>query len=274
MTPQFYPFSKNRYFPRKRMRSSDFIREQEYVEHKLAFLSQWDFGAGVALGLDVQRMDGDSLLVSPGFAVDGYGRWLIVDEPAICRIRTLQGFDTLHGEIALLWLSYHEEGTDLMFVPGEQGEIREYAAVRERFSFYLTDMQPLPEGMGHSVLFSDVILFEDDDLRIRQVIPRILPAHGTVQFRLTIESFCTEPLNISLRYSPELPGVQTAGSGQPLCCDQAMQLKTGETTLSLTGRLDTTAQAVLLSLPEDGFLLEKRGIPLRAQCRFREEFPD
>ena len=102
MTPQFYPFSKNRYFPRKRMRSSDFIREQEYVEHKLAFLSQWDFGAGVALGLDVQRMDGDSLLVSPGFAVDGYGRWLIVDEPAICRIRTLQGFDTLHGEIALL----------------------------------------------------------------------------------------------------------------------------------------------------------------------------
>ena len=273
MTPQFYPFSKNRYFPRKRMRSSDFIREQEYVEHKLAFLSQWDFGAGVALGLDVQRMDGDSLLVSPGFAVDGYGRWLIVDEPAICRIRTLQGFDTLHGEIALLWLSYHEEGTDLMFVPGEQGEIREYAAVRERFSFYLTDMQPLPEGMGHSVLFSDVILFEDDDLRIRQVIPRILPAHGTVQFRLTIESFCTEPLNISLRYSPEFPGVQTAGSGQPLCCDQAMQLKTGETTLSLTGRLDTTAQAVLLSLPEDGFLLEKRGIPLRAQCRFREEFP-
>lgn len=96
MTPQSYPFSKNRYFPRKRMRSADFIREQEYVEHKLAFLSQWDFGAGVALGLDVQRMDGDSLLVSPGFAVDGYGRWLIVDEPAICRIRTLPGFDALH----------------------------------------------------------------------------------------------------------------------------------------------------------------------------------
>ena len=53
MTPQTFPFSKNRYFPRKRMRSADFIREQTYVEHKLAFLSQWDFGAGVALGLDV-----------------------------------------------------------------------------------------------------------------------------------------------------------------------------------------------------------------------------
>ena len=56
MTPQSFPFSKNRYFPRKRMRSSDFIREQAYVERKLAFLSQWDFGAGVALGLDVQEI--------------------------------------------------------------------------------------------------------------------------------------------------------------------------------------------------------------------------
>ena len=67
MTPQSFPFSKNRYFPHKRMRSSDFIREQAYVEQKLAFLSRWDFGAGVALGLEVLRMDGDSLLVSPGF---------------------------------------------------------------------------------------------------------------------------------------------------------------------------------------------------------------
>ena len=140
MTPQSFPFSKNRYFPRKRMRSSDFIREQAYVEQKLAFLSRCDFGAGIALGLEVQRMDGDSLLVSPGFAVDGYGRWLIVDEPAICRIRTLHGFDALHSETALLWLAYHEEHTDPMFVPGDQGEVREYAAARERFSFYLTDM--------------------------------------------------------------------------------------------------------------------------------------
>ncbi len=119
MMPQSFPFSKNRYFPHKRMRSADFIREQAYVERKLAFLSQWDFGAGVALGLEVQRMDGDSLLVSPGFAVDGYGCWLIVDEPAVCRIRTLHGFDALHGETALLWLAYHEEHTDPMFVPGD-----------------------------------------------------------------------------------------------------------------------------------------------------------
>lgn len=272
MTPQFYPFSKNRYFPRKRMRSADFIREQAYVEQKLSLLSQWSFGAGAALGLDVQRIDGDSLLVSPGFAVDGYGRWLIVDEPAVCRIRTLQGFDALQGETALLWLAYREEGTDPMFVPGDQGETQEYAAVRERFSFYLTDMRPLPRAAGDPVLFSDVALFADGDLRIRQVIPKILPARGLVQIRLVIESFCAEPLDISLRYCPHLPGIQPAAGCQPLYLDQAVRLGTGETAFTLTGRLDTTAQAVLLSLPEQGFLLEKRGLQLRAQCGFQEEF--
>jgi len=272
MTPPLYPFTKNRYFPHKRMRSADFIREQMYVEQKLAFLSRWELGAGVALGLEAQRVDGDSLLVAPGLAVDGFGRWLIVDEPAICRVRTLPGFDVLHGETALLWLRYHEELTDPMFVPGEQGEAREYAAARERFSFYLTDMRTLPGAAGDRVLFSDTVLFEDGDLRIRQMIPKILPAQGMVQFRLVVESFLPEPLEVRLRYAPELPGIRAADGAQALQFDQALRLEGGETVLVLTGALSTAAQAVLLSLPESGFLLEKRGVPFRAQCDFQEEF--
>lgn len=273
MTPQLSPFSKNRYFPRKRMRAVDFIRDQEYAENKLAFLSRWDWGAGVALGLEAQRIDGDSLLVSPGFAVDGRGRWLIVDEPAICRIRTLQGFDGLCGEAAILWLTYREELAEPMFVSGEGGEVREYAVARERFSFRLTDLRDLPEAAGDRALFSDVVLFEDADLLIRQVIPRILPARGLVQLKLRIERFCPERLEIGLHYFPDLPGWRPANGDRPLCLDQTLHLDQGETELVLTGALDTTAQAVVLSLPEDGFLLEKRGVPLRAGRCFQEEFP-
>ena len=161
MTPQSFPFSKNRYFPRKRMRSSDFVREQEYVEHKLAFLSQWDFGAGVALGLEVQRVDGDSLLVSPGFAVDGYGRWLIVDEPAICRIRTLHGFDALHGETALLWLAYHEEY--LLHVP----------FTRESWHGRMKTCR----GIGASLGEEEIALWEQEHIRL---LSEIAPAEFTV----------------------------------------------------------------------------------------------
>ena len=134
--------------------------------------------------------------MSPGFAVDGRGRWLIVDEPAICRIRTLPGFDALYGEAAILWLTYREELTEPMFVSGEGAEVREYAVAQERFSFRLTDLRTLPEAAGDRALFSDVVLFEDTDLRIRQVIPRILPARGLVQLKLKIESFCPERLEI------------------------------------------------------------------------------
>lgn len=272
MTPHMTPFSKSRYFPGKRMRSADFIREQEYLEHKLAFLSHWDFGTGVALGLEAQYIDGDSLLVSPGFAVDGCGRWLMVDDPAICRIRTLQGFDALRGETALLWLAYHEELTDPIFVLGEQGETREYASAKEKYSFYLTDICPIPEPAGNQVLFSDAVLFEDADLRVCQVIPKVLPAHGLVRLRLVLERFCAAPLELFLRYFPELPGLKPAGNGQPLYFEQAIRLEQGETTLTLTGVLDTTAQAVLLSVPENGFVIEKRGAQFGAQSRFQEEF--
>lgn len=272
MAGQQYPFSKSRYFPRKRMRSADFIQNQEYIEGKLAFFSRLDFGKGTALGLEVQRIDGDSLLVSPGFAVDGYGQWLIVDEPAICRLRTIPGFDALCGETALLWLTYREELTDAMFIPGERDETREYASAKERFSFYLTDMRPLPRSYGDRVLFSDTILFEDGDLRVRQVIPKALPAGGMVQLRLVIESFCLEPLEVQLHYAPRLPGFLLE-DGQPVLLEETLCLSQGETTLALTGRLSTTAQAVLLSLPEQGFLLEKRGIRLRAQCEVQEELP-
>jgi len=271
MTPQLYPFSKSRYFPHKRMRSADFIRDQQYVEGKLAFLSRWDFGAGVALGLEAQRVDGDSLLVTPGFAVDGRGRWLIVDEPAVCRVRTLEGFDTLRGETALLWLTYHEEPADPMFVPGDRDETREFAAARERFSFRLTAPQALPRAAGDRALFSDVTLFEDDDLRVRQVVPKILPARGAVQLRLALESFCPEPLELRLRYAPELSGRKDGG--QPFQIDQALRLEAGETTLCLTGDLATTAQSVSLSLSAQGFMLEKRGVQLGALRPFQEDFP-
>lgn len=75
----------------------DFERDQDFADRKLSFLNHWVFGSGVAFGLGVQRIDSDSLLVEPGVAIDSQGRYLIVDEPTICRIRALDGFEAVRG---------------------------------------------------------------------------------------------------------------------------------------------------------------------------------
>lgn len=272
MPPQPYPFSKNRYFPYKRMRSADFTREQEYADRKLAFLSHWCLGEGAAVGLEAQRIDSDSLLVSPGFAVDGQGRFLIVDEPAVCRVRALPGFDGLAGETALLWLAYREEPADPMFVPGDGEEVQEYAAAWERFSFHLTGLEALPPSPADRLLLRDRLLFEDGDVRVRQVLPRALPARGRVQLRLVVESFCPEPLELEIRYAPVFPAFVTDGEGQPPRLERRLTVEKGAAVLPLPLVLDTTAQAMSVSTDEGSLTLEKRGVELRGQGRFQEEF--
>ena len=147
---QLYPFSKNRYFRKKRMRAVDFERDQAFADHKLSFLSHWVFGTGVAFGLGVQRIDSDSLLVEPGLAIDAQGRFLIVDEPTICRVRALPGFEALQSENALLWLSYKEELLDPMFVADDEGQNTQYAVAKERFELSLSEegLLPMPAAAG------------------------------------------------------------------------------------------------------------------------------
>ena len=173
MPEQLYPFSKNRYFKKKRIRAVDFERDQAFADNKLAFLNHWVFGSGTAFGLGVQRIDSDSLLVEPGMAIDAQGRFLIVDEPTICRIRALDGFDAVRGETALLWLSYREELLDPMFVADDEGQSTQYAVAKERFAFSLSEEEALPQSAAERVLLSEFILFEDEEVRITQSIPRI-----------------------------------------------------------------------------------------------------
>lgn len=266
-----FPFEKNRYFPHKRMRSADFSRELDYMDRKFQFLGRWTFGTGIAFGLEVQRLDSDSLLVSPGMAVDDAGRCIIVDEPAICRIRTLPGFDALHGETALLWLSYNEERKEPVWVAGEQEEKQEYTVCAERYTFSLSDMTFLPADAVDTCLYSRCRIFEDDVLCIEQVVPRVLSAQHPAKIRLILENMTLEPLTVGLHYRPELPGFRMENGEQDLCLDQCVKVPCGYATVELTVVPDTTARSVPFSLPDDGLIVQMQGHKLCAASGFHEE---
>ena len=269
---QIYPFSKNRYFKKKRMRAVDFERDQAFADRKLSFLNHWVFGSGVAFGLGVQRIDSDSLLVEPGLAVDAQGRYLIVDEPTICRIRALEGFDAVRGEKALLWLSYREELSDPMFVADDEGQSTQYAVAKERFALSLGEEAMLPLSAPERVLFSEQVLFEDDELRIVQNIPRVLSADCPFQLRLYFQCFSLEPLELELRYAPNVPGF-SGKDDSPLVWEQHLRAEKGETELSLSLFPRQPAQVVRITLEESGFSLEKRGVRYGLKKAFREQFP-
>lgn len=271
MQEQIYPFMKNRYFKKKRMRAVDFERDQAFADHKLSFLNHWVFGTGVAFGLGVQRIDSDSLLVEPGLAVDAQGRYLIVDEPAIRRLRTLDGFDALHGETALLWLNYKEELLDPVFVADEEGQSPRYAVAKERFGLSLSEETMLPASAAERVLLSEHILYEDDELRVIQSIPRILSATAPCQLRLYIQCFSLEPLELELRYAPKIPGF-SGPDGRPPIFEWRIRAEKGETERSFWAHPVQPAQVVRITLEESGFTLEKRGVRYGLQTAFQEEF--
>lgn len=271
MQEQLYPFTKNRYFSKKRMRAVDFERDQAFADHKLAFLNHWVFGTGVALGLGVQRIDSDSLLVEPGLAIDAQGRYLIVDEPAICRIRTLEGFDALQGENAILWLCYEEEQLDPMFVADGEGQSAQYAIAKERFSFSLSEESMLPASAAQRVLLSEHILYEDDELRVVQSIPQILSGSAPCQIRLYVQCFSLEPLELSLHYAPDIPGF-SGMDDQPPKLELQMRVEKGESEVSLWVQPVQPAQVTRITLVEGSFTMEKRGVQFGLQNPFQEEF--
>lgn len=272
MPPQKYPFSKNLYFPQKRMRAEDFIRDQEFADGKLAFLSRWLFGEGAAAGLGVQQAD-QEILVRPGFAVDPWGRYVIVDEMVRCRLGNLDGLDRLSGENAVLWLRYEEESQSPMLVSVSGSDQQKNTVARERFRFFLRDASKLPVPAAERVLFSNFVLFEDDDLRLTQSIPCCLPASGGVEVRFIAECYRPQGVTVSLAYRPQFPGFTGKGGGAPELCCRQLSLPPGETVLTLPLLSQGAAQTAHVSVEGDAFTLGKGGRQYGPAASFRETFP-
>jgi hypothetical protein len=67
------------FFDGRLLSADDLRREQEYLDHKRPLLNLATVGAGVVTGLAVATdPDGAGIRVSPGLAIDGLGREIIV----------------------------------------------------------------------------------------------------------------------------------------------------------------------------------------------------
>ncbi|MFF0097534.1 hypothetical protein ACFYSF_47730 [Streptomyces canus] len=90
------------------LRTSDFVAEQNYhlaaVRRHNAALHIW----GIAAGLEIALLDGD-LVVKPGTAIDGFGRYVVLDAARGLDLRTyrIQGTDAVD-----VWAAYAQDRTE------------------------------------------------------------------------------------------------------------------------------------------------------------------
>lgn len=247
-----FPFEKNRYFPNKRLCAADFTRELAYIDRKFQLLQHWTLGEGVAFGLEVQRLDGETLLISPGLALDSQGHYLAVEEPAICRLAALPGFDDLTGESALLTLSYQEKKqTPLTVADGQGTQKQEYGTALESVAFSLQKAGPA-QNMVLEQLMVQTVLYQDSVLRVQQFLPRVISAHHPVSLRLVLDNLTLEPQKIYLYYAPRIPGFAL----EPETLDEDFTLPLGRTTLELELRPKSPSEAAVLELPKERFRLK------------------
>jgi len=105
---QLFPFERNRYYAGKLLTSADFEAEQLYMNNKRRFLNRIMFGSGIACGLSVVNLDDLSILMESGVAIDETGREIVVESTVIRRLSSVEGFSSLKGDQAGLYIRYKE----------------------------------------------------------------------------------------------------------------------------------------------------------------------
>jgi hypothetical protein len=133
MTPKYSPFRRNRYFAGKLFSADDFAAEQRYFVDKRRLHNRLLYGSGVVTGLNC-RLEGTTVQIEPGLAIDCLGREIIVPEchetslprqlrgPYIClsyKEREICPMPVLHseGDSDHDQMSFIEESYELSFSP-------------------------------------------------------------------------------------------------------------------------------------------------------------
>ena len=117
-----HAFKRTRYFYGMKLTEGTFNRDQSYFNQKRWQMNRLGLGVGVLCGLELSMAEDGQILVSPGVAVDAYGREIVLPQP-YCFENPRQPTDALgrpvgepveQGSVTLC-IAYHECETD--YVP-------------------------------------------------------------------------------------------------------------------------------------------------------------
>jgi hypothetical protein len=197
---QLLPFERNRFYVGKLLTSSDFLAEQTYLNNKRRFLNSMMFGHGVVRGLGVYNLDDLSVIVESGMAIDGSGREIVVESTVIRKLSTLEGFESITGDRALLMLRYREEPIHPTYsIARKERSDAEYEMnrVREGWELFLTEQAP-PDVQPDTEFLSKSTLYADSDYEIEVAIPGNVSCGARVKLSVFVRRLSEAPRRLSI----------------------------------------------------------------------------
>ncbi len=186
---QIYPFEKNRYYPGKMLTTADFKAEQGYHINKMRFMNSLLYGTGIVCGCGVISLDGLSVLIESGVAIDGSGREIIIDKSVVKKLSTIEGFDKLHSMTACLCARYEEKDIHSVYAVGhkESDQEYEYNRISEGYEIFIIDKDEYDECFELETDFlQKEKLFEGPDFEGYLVMPTVACKGRNVMARIEI----------------------------------------------------------------------------------------
>ncbi len=140
-----FPLNRNKYFFGKLLTQRDMEAEQLYFNNKRRLLNALLVGPGVVCGFNVLKVDGVTVAVESGLALDGLGREIVLDRPVITRLSELSGFGDDYGMEKSVYLcaEYAETPCEPMHALNDAPlEENRFGRVEEGVRLYLRYREP------------------------------------------------------------------------------------------------------------------------------------
>lgn len=229
---QISPFERNRYYYGKMLTSADFQAEQQYMNQKRRFLNQMMLGSGVLCGLSVLNLDGLSVLVESGAAIDCEGREIIVESSVVKKISALPGFQEQGIDRFSLCIEYREDEVQPVYAVNRKEEQNEYEnnRIQESYELRLIDAAESERVFClDSEFFVETQLFHTRDYNGLLRMPAVVCKGRKVRMEFEIQKLSDREEALDLAYELQLPAFSLMNGSQTLEIERKIELSlTGE----------------------------------------------
>lgn len=274
----YFPFERNRYFYGKLLTVNDFESEQKYFNDKRRMLNRFLFGSGVVSGMDVVRVDDNTISVEMGLALDFSGREIVIDTPVIKKLSMIEGFDSdvsnnQESGYMYLCIDYAEEEKEPVHniassgaKAGEQGEFNKFA---EGYKLYLTTNEPENEAFTCENFYRDTqTIYWGNGIRIKQKIARYVKSSNDVEVVILVDNMGQQQ-PFSFEYDVNLVCLQHNGTDKlKVSFDEKNFEKKGKYAISYKLKaMDVKNVEGKLTIVPDSFKLNIAQTPINAKAQ-------